>query len=549
MSTLRIAETLSLPMEAVTETFAILAKRGKGKTYTGLVMAEEMIGAGHPVVVLDPVGVWWGLRSAANGRDDGLPVVILGGDHGDLPLKPEAGTLVAETVVTSRSSVVIDLSVLSKAQARRFATDFVETLYHRNREPLHVIVDEADSFAPQRARPDGARLLGAMEDLVRRGRARGIGVTLITQRPAVLNKDVLTQAEVLIALGMTGPLDVAAIDEWVRLHADPDDARKVKASLPSLDVGTAWVWSPGWLGILRKVEIRKRHTFDSSATPKPGQARAKARHMTPVDIAALGEQMEAIAHEAKANDPRALRARVQQLERELAQANAAHPEPVEVPVEVEVPTLPAGFPEALEAVTVALDALRRVADLPERPTPAPAPAPAPVVRLVPAPAPRPVQINGETDPTLGKAHRAILAVLATYGTRPVASVAILSGYSANGGGFRNALSALRTAGYIEGRGDLTITDAGRAAVGPVDPLPVGADLREHWKARPELGRAHGAIIDVLAAAYPAPVPVPVVADQTGYSPDGGGFRNALSRLRTLGLIHGRGEVTLSDDLA
>ena len=59
-----------------------------------------------------------------------------------------------------------------------------------------------------------------MEDLVRRGRARGLGATLITQRPAVLNKDVLTQAEVLIALGMTGPRDVAAIDEWVRSYRE-----------------------------------------------------------------------------------------------------------------------------------------------------------------------------------------------------------------------------------------------------------------------------------------------------------------------------------------
>jgi len=32
-------------------------------------------------------------------------------------------------------------------------------------------------------------------------------------RPAVLNKDILTQAEVLIALRMTGPRDVAAIDD------------------------------------------------------------------------------------------------------------------------------------------------------------------------------------------------------------------------------------------------------------------------------------------------------------------------------------------------
>ena len=36
----------------------------------------------------------------------------------------------------------------------------------------------------------------------RRAFLRGIGVTMITQRPAVLNKNALTQAETLIALQM-----------------------------------------------------------------------------------------------------------------------------------------------------------------------------------------------------------------------------------------------------------------------------------------------------------------------------------------------------------
>lgn len=89
--TLAIAPDLDLPLEAVTETFAILAKRGKGKTNTAVVMAEEMIGAGLPVVVLDPVGVWWGIRSSADGKAPGLPVVIFGGDHADLPLEEHAG--------------------------------------------------------------------------------------------------------------------------------------------------------------------------------------------------------------------------------------------------------------------------------------------------------------------------------------------------------------------------------------------------------------------------------------------------------------------------
>ncbi len=63
-------------------------------------------------------------------------------------------------------------------------TDFAERLYHRNRDPLHLVLDEADAFAPQRTGPGGQRLLGSIEDLVRGGRA-GIGVTLITQRPVV----------------------------------------------------------------------------------------------------------------------------------------------------------------------------------------------------------------------------------------------------------------------------------------------------------------------------------------------------------------------------
>lgn len=47
MTTLRLADGFELPLEAVTVTFAILAKRGSGKTSTAVVLAEEMISAGH----------------------------------------------------------------------------------------------------------------------------------------------------------------------------------------------------------------------------------------------------------------------------------------------------------------------------------------------------------------------------------------------------------------------------------------------------------------------------------------------------------------------
>ncbi|MDZ7735872.1 MAG: hypothetical protein U5P41_07080 [Gammaproteobacteria bacterium] len=54
-----------------------------------------------------------------------------------------------------------------------------------------MVLDEAEEFAPQKPQRDEARMLGAMETLVKRGRSRGVGVTLITQRTASLNKNVI----------------------------------------------------------------------------------------------------------------------------------------------------------------------------------------------------------------------------------------------------------------------------------------------------------------------------------------------------------------------
>lgn len=142
--------TFPLPLEAVTETFAILAKRGSGKTSTAVVLAEEMLGAGQHVIVVDPPGVWWGLRADRDGTAGGLPVIIIGGDHADLPLTDTAGAALARLLVEERQSAVLDLSELSKSASRRLIPDFLETLYRVNREPLHLILDEADLLAPQR---------------------------------------------------------------------------------------------------------------------------------------------------------------------------------------------------------------------------------------------------------------------------------------------------------------------------------------------------------------------------------------------------------------
>ncbi len=78
---LQLGPGLTLPIEAVTQTFAIVAMRGAGKTCLAKVLVESMLAASLRVCVLDPLGVFWGLRSSADGKHPGEPVVIFGGDR------------------------------------------------------------------------------------------------------------------------------------------------------------------------------------------------------------------------------------------------------------------------------------------------------------------------------------------------------------------------------------------------------------------------------------------------------------------------------------
>lgn len=558
-SELRIADDLTLPIDAVTETFLIFGKRGSGKTSTASVLTEELIGAGLPVCVLDPMGAWWGLRSSADGQGPGLPVTILGGEHADLPLDPASGTAVADLVAAERLPVVLDMFLMSKTQQRSFVTDFMERLFRKNREPLHLVVDEADRFAPMRGDRDGARLLGAYEDIVLRGRKPGIGSTSITLRPAQLHSAIRSQVEVLIAMRLLGKLDVAAIDEWVRLHATDEDAHALKASLPSLPVGTAWVWSPGWLEVMQKIQVRPRRTFNSSATPKVGEQVIVPREfasVSPADLERLGARLHvgALAEapakvtgkgaSASSADVTRLNAELGRLRAQLAEAAQREPERVEVPV------LAPGDIAALEqAVTGLRDIVGSIelalsrAVVPARvqpPSPKPAaPKTAPQVpRQTPTPAPG--------SAALSKAQRSILTVLAQFPEgRSKKQLAMLSRYSANSGGFNGSLASLRSAELI-GRGDpVAITDAGREVLGEWEPLPAGRDLVEYWLSY--LSKAEAAVLRLLLDSWPAPMSKDDVAAAAGYSVNSGGFNGALARLRTLQLITGGASAMLPDE--
>lgn len=280
MSKLNLADNLKLPIEAATETFCILAMRGKGKTHTASVMAEEFLKAGVPVVIYDPTGAWYGLKSSVDGRHKAYPVAIFGGDHADVPIEERAGETIARAIVKNRYAAILDVSRMRKGKRITFMADFMEVLYHENREALHFIADEVHTIAPPATRNlggDAPRCLGAIEDIILQGRIRGLGSTCISQRPAMVNTTVRTQSSSLIAMGMSGLHDIKAVMEWVEVQASEDQAAEMLASLPSLPKGDAWFWSPSAFDIFRRVHFRERETFDSSRTPRRSIARVLRR--------------------------------------------------------------------------------------------------------------------------------------------------------------------------------------------------------------------------------------------------------------------------------
>lgn len=593
------AKGRDLSTEAVTQTLAFLGKRGSGKTYAAMRLAESMLAEHAQVVVIDPVGKAWSLRLAADGKGPGFEIPILGGHRADLPLAPTAGAVVADLVVDKAISCVLDVSLFSKADRKRFVTAFAERLFDRKKaqlapSPVHLVIEEAQVFVPQRADPGEFAMLGAFEDLVRLGRNFGIGASLISQRPQSVSKEVLNQTECLVVLQTVGPHERKALGDWMR-EQDPGRLAIVN-ELPSLEPGEAYLWSPGWLRTFERVRIRKRQTFDASATPTVGAQRSAAapRTLTGDELADLSKAMGDAVEAAGANDPTLLRVRIRKLEAELAARPPEPPSPAELAramdaarasareqIRTEVAIAVAHLLEQLDPLGKSLERLvERVVEM-HRDYPGPGQLPAPRTfflngahelprgrkgRAVELPA---AQVLPRADPGLATpgagesrslgdlagAQRKILEALAELGALgldapPRVQVALFAGYThLRSKGFSNAIGALRTAGLIDypAGGTVALTAAGEQAAGRVAAPRDQAALSERLYHL--VGPASMRVLAVLLDQHGEPLERTELMNAAGYThARSKGFSNTLGRLHSLGLVTypARGQVAAAD---
>src|SRR5690348_7083903 len=82
---LRPAVLAVLSTAALDDRITIVGTAGSSKTYTAKGFVERLLDARARVTIVDPLGVWWGLRAgAAGGR--GYPVIVFGGHHAEVPI-------------------------------------------------------------------------------------------------------------------------------------------------------------------------------------------------------------------------------------------------------------------------------------------------------------------------------------------------------------------------------------------------------------------------------------------------------------------------------
>lgn len=544
MKQLAISPDLSLPLNAATQTCAFIARKGAGKTYGAGKLAECLLDAGVQVVVLDAVGNWWGLRLSADGKSAAYDIPVIGGLRGDIPLEAAGGKLIADIVVDTGRSLIIDVSQFSKADRQKFATAFAERLWaakkaERHPIPVHLIIEESQLIVPEKVSGDTAKMVGIYEEIIRLGRNYGIGVTMISQRPQSVNKEVLNQTECLFVLQVNGAHERKALKDWITYHGAE---RSLVDELPGLPIGTAYIWSPQWLGILKKIRIGQKKTFDASATPTVGTTQIR-RDLKPLDLDDLKTRMAATIERAKAENPAELRREIALLHKQLQ----VKPQEAKPTVwRVEIPILANGHMAELRGV---VEALSKIADgILKELARVSSNRPVTPVKSSETPAPIVQRARLHTEPTgsLPLGEEKILIACAQYpdgATRE--QLTILTGYKRS---TRDAyVQRLREKGYVECGALVTATSEGIAALGSnYEPLPTGSDLRDYWLAR--LPEGEKSVLSVLLDGWPNAVDREHVTDQTGYKRS---TRDAyLQRLKTRQLVQvvGRGDVKASDIL-
>jgi uncharacterized protein len=280
---LKVAADFSVDLSAYRATGerdAILASSGMGKSYLTGVILEETLENGGLVCIIDPEGEHHTLAER-------YPMLLVGGDHGVLPLTLDAGVegriaTILKTVLNDGVSVVFDVSDFIETMQLNLYAIIAEELFKAEetfRRKIRLVVEEAQIFAPQQGGGQ-AQSLQISQNIAKRGRKRALDSIWATQRPASLNKNILSQCNRFWFGGINAEQDYKAIHTF--LNEAGISCEQVRALQP----GEFYCFTQGRT---IRLKVRKRFCKHGGATPEVMEDRPLA---TKKDVRILVERLQ-----------------------------------------------------------------------------------------------------------------------------------------------------------------------------------------------------------------------------------------------------------------
>ena len=265
----------SLPInEVLTGRGFVTGKSGSGKSNTASVVAEELLDRGLGLMIIDTDGEYSALKER-------YELLQVGGDEAcDREITAEDAPLIADLALEENVPIILDVSgYMDEEVAEDVIHAVVRELFvaeKQHQKPFLLFVEEAHEFIPERGGGDEVHKM--LVRIAKRGRKRGLGVVAMSQRPAAVAKDYITQCDWLVWHRLTWENDTKVAGRILG-----GDAAE---SVQSLDDGEALVMTD-WDEKISRIQFRRKKTIDQGSTPTLrdayGPPSAREDHVTQAD--------------------------------------------------------------------------------------------------------------------------------------------------------------------------------------------------------------------------------------------------------------------------